>query len=578
MAFCTSTDAFMDSESDTEAAPQTAEVQGARVFDFDSLDSSPPPDCPATLARVVRPALLPPQDAGTTLKPQAAPRVPFAGQPHQRDPAGDASTAVEEELGLASALYKELEALELQAQQGGSFDDFAVSGPVETLQARAGVTCSAVLHDHERRVLIDSNNYLSASGFGVPNFFLTPDGDIPVDSEYALTDTPDTNPTLRLTADYAASLPRLSRLFLLPPASSSAAEFSVSVGTLQKRAGVLAAAVSEKVFGYYGFIVTRYLEFCDKEGIPLHLRFPVPRQAALLFLSSLAGTLAADTVRTYYNGLRTWHSLHDVELDVPAAAWTLTFKGLKRMQPGPKPQRPPATFLDLLAIRKHLNLANGHDACLWAACCVAFWAMARPGDVTVSRLSAFNPARDATVSDVRFIAATDDFPAHASIHLPFDKVLGKRGDALTLTNQSDRPELDPIVALRNHLDINQPRPSQFLFSSLPWNGSRDHLVPLTGDYFRKKVNEFLRAEHRPAIAGHSWRIGGATFYLLAGVHPDFIRKIGRWRSDAFFRYWREIRVIAALNLQDAACVDVGDAVEPRSAAQDFQGCQGDQAD
>ncbi|GAA5928141.1 hypothetical protein JCM1841_006143 [Sporobolomyces salmonicolor] len=571
MAFQTSTSAFMDSDSDMEVAARTGAVPATSVFDFDSLDSSPPPACNEVVAEGARSVHPPSPSTGVFARRQGAPRLPLPNRPAEQHLASQDHVEVDEEMNLASNLYRELAALDLQGQQDGSLDAFAVSDSVETLRARADVTCSAVLHNHGRRALLSSGDYLSASFEGVPNFFFTPSGDIPVDSDYAFTDTTVTNPLLRLTADYAAAIPRLSRLFLLGPATSSPA-LVVSVEILQRRAAVLAAAMSEKVLGYYGFIVLRYLTFCDKEDIPLNQRFPIPRQAALLFLSSLAGSLAADTIRTHYNGLRTWHSLHDLEFDVPAAAWNLTFKGLKRLQPGPKQQRPPATFLDLLAILKHLDLSVGHDACLWAACCVAFWAMARPGDVTISKLTAFDPERDATVSDVRFIAATDDFPAHASIHLPFDKVLGKRGDSLTLTNQSDKPELDPIAALRNHLEVNQPRPSQFLFSSLPWNGSRDHLVPLTGDYFRKKVNEFLKAEHRPVIAGHSWRIGGATFYLLAGVHPDFIRKIGRWRSDAFFRYWREIRVIAALNLQDAACVDVGECVEPRFVAHQHENC------
>ncbi|GAA5931268.1 hypothetical protein JCM1841_000879 [Sporobolomyces salmonicolor] len=495
---------------------------------------------------------------------RAAPRVPLVNQFSDSDTADLASPGVAEELSLASRLLKELAELDLGSGSNASFEDFVVGSPSRMLRARAEVTSSAVLMHHERQALVMHDNYQSVPDSRVADLLLAPDGDILVESAVTFTDSPVSNPILRLTAAYAIKIPRLSRLFYLLPAARPDTSHCYSLEVLQKRAQVLAVATSEKVVGYYGFIVWRYLEFCDNEQIPLPERFPISRQAALLFLSSLAGSLAADTIRTYFNGLRTWHVLHDLELDVPEAAWKLTYKGLKKSQPDAREPRPPATFVDLLAIRKHLDLTLGHDACIWAACCVAFWAMARPGDVTIAKLSAFDPKRDSTVSDVRFIPATHDFPEHVSIRLPFDKVQGAKGDFLILTNQSGKPELDPIVALRNHLTVNKPKSSNFLFSSLPWNGSRDHLVPLTGDYFRKKINEFLQKEHRPVIAGHSWRIGGATFYLLAGIHPDFIKKIGRWRSDAFLRYWRNIKVIAALNMQDAACVDIGETVESRN--------------
>ncbi|GAA5867455.1 hypothetical protein JCM1840_002143 [Sporobolomyces johnsonii] len=432
--------------------------------------------------------------------------------------------------------------------KGESFEDFVVEGNTATLRARAEVTSSAILLNHECQALVTHDNYLSATCTNVPNLYLTPEGNIPVESAVALTDLPLSNPLLRLMAEYAYTLPRLTRLFFLLPLTLPLQSHAFSIEVLQKRAKLLSRAMSPKVLGYYGFIIWHYLEFCDNEAVPLTERFPIQRQTALLFLSSLAGSLAADTIRTYYNGLKTWHVLHDLELDVPKAAWKLTYKGLKKLQPDAKEPRPPATFVNLLAVRKHLVLTNGHDTCIWAACCVAFWAMARPGHVTIEKLTAFDTKFDSTASDAQFYAATTDFPAHVSIHLP--------------------SELDPIVALRNHLDINKLKPDQFLFSSLPWNGSCDHLVPLTGDYFRKKVNEFLKMEYRPVMAGHSWHIGGATFYLLAGIHPDFIRKIGRWRSDAFFHCWRKIKVIAALNMQDAACVDVGDAVESRNTNTD----------
>ncbi|GAA5873388.1 hypothetical protein JCM1840_007366 [Sporobolomyces johnsonii] len=534
------------------------------VFNPASLDSPSPPGSPTPDQGT---SVLPPQLPASGVAhpaPKAAECMSSARQASLEVPFTSVEGAEAHELDLAANLRRELVSLDLQGELGESLEDFAMSAPVEVLQARVDVTGSAILFHHERTVLFAHLNCFDRSVTTVPNYLLTPTGDIPVELDIALTDSPESNSLLRLNPTYAGKLSRLTRLILLPPFTCPSDSHPFSPAVLQKRAEVLAVAISEKTMGYYGYIVLRFLEFCEKEHVPLPQRFPIPRNTALLFLSSLAGSLAADTIRTYFNGLKTWHLLHDVELDVPETAWRFTLKGIKKQAPLSKAQRPPATFHDLLAICKHLNLENGYNACFWAACCTAFWAMARPSDVSLENRTSFDPEYDATPADAQFFDATADFPAHTSIHLPYDKVNGKKGDDLILMNQSDKPELDPIAALKNHLAINHPLPDQFLYSSLPWDASQVHLIPLTGDHFCQRVNDILKKEKHPIIAGHSWRIGGATFYLLAGVHPDFIHKVGRWRSEAFYRYWREIKVLAALNLQDAACVDVGEARGSRS--------------
>jgi hypothetical protein len=44
----------------------------------------------------------------------------------------------------------------------------------------------------------------------------------------------------------------------------------------------------------------------------------------------------------------------------------------------------------------------------------------------------------------------------------------------------------------------------------------------------------------PRITGHSFRIGRTTALLCSGVHPEIVKKMGRWTSDAFLQYWRSL--------------------------------------
>ena len=47
------------------------------------------------------------------------------------------------------------------------------------------------------------------------------------------------------------------------------------------------------------------------------------------------------------------------------------------------------------------------------------------------------------------------------------------------------------------------------------------------------------------ITGHSWRAGGTTDFLLAGLPETFIMRQGRWLSDAFRVYFRLSRSVLA---------------------------------
>ncbi|KAH7909540.1 hypothetical protein BJ138DRAFT_1010615, partial [Hygrophoropsis aurantiaca] len=45
------------------------------------------------------------------------------------------------------------------------------------------------------------------------------------------------------------------------------------------------------------------------------------------------------------------------------------------------------------------------------------------------------------------------------------------------------------------------------------------------------------------VRGPAFRIGGATELLLQGLNPDVVAQQGRWKSQAFLEYWREIESI-----------------------------------
>ncbi|EJD42253.1 hypothetical protein AURDEDRAFT_42371, partial [Auricularia subglabra TFB-10046 SS5] len=72
-----------------------------------------------------------------------------------------------------------------------------------------------------------------------------------------------------------------------------------------------------------------------------------------------------------------------------------------------------------------------------------------------------------------------------------------------------------------------------------YRNNEDVLVPLTKGAFLSRLNEIWKAAGMDSVSGHCFRIGGTTALLRLGVDTDVVKVAGRWKSDAFLRYWRQ---------------------------------------
>jgi hypothetical protein len=69
------------------------------------------------------------------------------------------------------------------------------------------------------------------------------------------------------------------------------------------------------------------------------------------------------------------------------------------------------------------------------------------------------------------------------------------------------------------------------------------------------ANTIWKSHGWPPLSGHSFRIGGTTTYLCAGVDPKVVKKMGCWTSDAFLLYWRNTEEIFASHTSNLSWVD-----------------------
>ncbi|KIM34678.1 hypothetical protein M413DRAFT_35402, partial [Hebeloma cylindrosporum] len=285
----------------------------------------------------------------------------------------------------------------------------------------------------------------------------------------------------------------------------------------------------------YSRHVHHFLEFCDRERVPAHLRFPADEFVLCAYAASDAGKISANTIQNRLTGLKAWHNAHN-------APWggslrlRVVLNGAKNLTPSSSksPPRPPITIAMLRLLTEHLDLTQPKDVAVLACALVAFWAQCRLGELLSS--SASDLSTDARPSRAHFQRSLLDRDAY-TLFLPRTKV-NKNGEKVVLLEQNR--SVDPISHLRSHLSTNKLDDNLPLLAYSTPSGPRS----LTKTAFLNRCNQIWCKFGYPRTTGHSFRIGGTTELLTTGTAPDVVKTMGRWSSDSFLRYWRDLEVIA----------------------------------
>lgn len=101
--------------------------------------------------------------------------------------------------------------------------------------------------------------------------------------------------------------------------------------------------------------------------------------------------------------------------------------------------------------------------------------------------------------------------------------------------------INPVAALNNHLAVNSLSKDALIFSYQDDHGTT---LLLKKQLMARCYDVWQQGTMASALpTGHSSRIGGTSHLLLCGVHPDIIKQTGRWSSDSFLRYWRNLDTV-----------------------------------
>lgn len=175
---------------------------------------------------------------------------------------------------------------------------------------------------------------------------------------------------------------------------------------------------------------------------------------------------------------------------------------------------------DLYAMRSHMDLSQFLDARDWCAYVFAFFGLLRLREYTDGRLQFQHVQR---------------FHWGIQLTIPFSKTSLQPVHVKLASRPDSFCPLKAFDAYVLHI------PSQLHLPSSPFfRSSATTTDVLSAQTFVRdlkfRVSRYLRRDPDP-YAGHSFRRGGTTALLMADVPETIVAAHGRWRSDAYKRYF-----------------------------------------
>lgn len=295
---------------------------------------------------------------------------------------------------------------------------------------------------------------------------------------------------------------------------------------------ILSAALNSKTKTSYFKTWCHYSNFCTARKFSTEL--PIPVANLLNFLTSMQQEgYSSSTLISQVSALSYIQKLFGYQ-DFSSCFLVKQFlKGLTKVQNNKPDPRLPITLPILIrilnAIPKVINLAS-HKFLLAAVFSLAFSAFLRIGEICITYNT--HPDRVIQRADVQFSNMSGELTGATIVIRNFKNKLDQQPVHVFIPVNSQNKTVCSVRLLFQYL-------SYFKHSSGPLFQFFDG-TPVPYSFVSAKLQSIIRflnldsAVYKP----HSFRIGAATTAYLNGHSEDFIRRMGRWRSNAIDKYIR----------------------------------------
>lgn len=285
----------------------------------------------------------------------------------------------------------------------------------------------------------------------------------------------------------------------------------------------------------YDANVRKFVKFCESIGIDKHDALPCSDDTLCMFICDGLGNSGSSYAKSLISSIRSWHVRNGHNWN-PSLRISLIKKALDRSKnhdTTTNTPRLPITPRMIRLLATQWQSGSNIELCA-LACATAAW-------IGQMRLGEVLPQSVALLEHDKLPKWKHWQPSgpegSSSLTLPWTKTTAWKGDTVNFPRQPI--PFDATTALTVHKRSSN-LPTKALICEYREGGKRQIL---TKETFMAMCNSVWSKNGLARYTGHSFRIGGTTMLLRSGIAPDIVKKMGRWKSDAFQLYWRDINDI-----------------------------------
>lgn len=244
-------------------------------------------------------------------------------------------------------------------------------------------------------------------------------------------------------------------------------------------------------------------------------------------------SVKSTTLKAYIAGIKAWHLFHDTDYPRHADDAIRTLLKATRMIEAQhqeiEKKRPPVLLSDLVVLLEVLPSQGERGLAMLTAALVAFWGIARLGEILSDNPKKILPRWDNLV--------WNEDKTYVKINLYNAKTAGP-GEIQCLHLQKQASLLDPVSMLEEWKALRPRKTSEELFSVMS-NGKLRRLGKQEMIIHLRSIWNARRSKKKQLLHGHSFRIGGASLKWNLGASREDLKVSGRWASNAYLIYLRK---------------------------------------
>lgn len=282
--------------------------------------------------------------------------------------------------------------------------------------------------------------------------------------------------------------------------------------------------------------IRKYLEFCKSINMNEEEALPCTDDILCMFLCDGVGKWGSSHAKSLISSIRSWHVCNGYDWK-PSLRLSLIKKGLdyyKSNEENAKSPRLPVTPKMIRLLSQRWRKGSAIQKCALACALAAWTGQMRLGEILPQSIRLLERRKLPHWKDFTCAQASG---GTSSLRLPWTKTTCWRGDTVNFSIQT--PPFNASDALKRHKSTSNLS-NQHLLCEYRDEGQ---VRILDKESFMSMCNSVWLSHSFAKYTGHSFRIGGTTMLLRSGITPEVVKKMGRWKSDAFQLYWCDLNEI-----------------------------------